>query len=108
MERILFSPSSVQKIKEVYDGTTVSDWTEQENKRGRMLTSVATSWGWNTQDDPYANIKHGINWIDTPGRVDVTEQVEHLLCVPDVTIAVFCTLGSVQPQFDTVSRQTDQ
>ncbi|MDR1891043.1 MAG: elongation factor G [Puniceicoccales bacterium] len=107
-ERILFYTGVVHKIGEVHDGTTVTDWMEQEKERGITITSAAISCGWNTQEGPYANIKHRINLIDTPGHVDFTAEVERSLRVLDGAVAVFCGVAGVQPQSETVWRQMDK
>jgi elongation factor G len=107
-ERILFYTSVVHKIGEVHDGITVTDWMEQEKEPGITITSAAISCGWNTQEGPYANIKHLINLIDTPGHVDFTAEVERSLRVLDGAVAVFCDVTDVQPQSETVWRQMDK
>ncbi|MDR1457368.1 MAG: elongation factor G [Puniceicoccales bacterium] len=107
-ERILFYTGVVHKIGEVHEGTTVTDWMEQEKERGITITSAAISCGWNTKEGPYANIKHRINLIDTPGHVDFTAEVERSLRVLDGAVAVFCGVAGVQPQSETVWRQMDK
>jgi elongation factor G len=107
-ERILFYTGVVHKIGEVHDGTTVTDWMEQERERGITITSAAISCGWTTKDGPYGGIKHRINLIDTPGHVDFTAEVERSLRVLDGAVAVFCGVAGVQPQSETVWRQMDK
>ncbi|MDR3144575.1 MAG: elongation factor G [Puniceicoccales bacterium] len=107
-ERILFYSGVVHKIGEVHDGTTVTDWMEQERERGITITSAAISCGWSTKEGYYADIRHQINLIDTPGHVDFTAEVEHSLRVLDGAVAVFCGVAGVQPQSETVWRQMDK
>ena len=98
-ERILYYTGKSYKIGEVHDGTAVMDWMEQEQERGITITSAATTCFWkNTQ----------INIIDTPGHVDFTVEVERCLRVLDGVIAVFCAVGGVEPQSETVWRQADK
>jgi elongation factor G len=98
-ERILFYTGIAHKIGEVHDGTAVTDWMEQERERGITITAAAISTSW--QD-------HRINIIDTPGHVDFTIEVERSMRVLDGVIAVFCSVGGVQPQSETVWRQADR
>jgi elongation factor G len=98
-ERILFYTGVSQKIGEVHDGQAVMDWMEQEQERGITITSAATTCFWR---------KHRINLIDTPGHVDFTIEVERSLRVLDGVVAVFCAVGCVQPQSETVWRQADR
>ncbi len=98
-ERILFYSGMVHKIGEVHEGTAVTDWMEQERERGITITAAAISASW--QD-------HRINIIDTPGHVDFTIEVERSMRVLDGVIAVFCSVGGVQPQSETVWRQADR
>ncbi|MBI5234072.1 MAG: elongation factor G [Deltaproteobacteria bacterium] len=98
-ERVLFYTGVTYKIGEVHDGTTVMDWMEQERERGITITSAATTCSW-------AN--HKINIIDTPGHVDFTIEVERSLRVLDGAVAVFCAVGGVEPQSETVWRQADK
>jgi elongation factor G len=98
-ERILFYSGVVHKIGEVHDGTTVTDWMEQERERGITITAAAISTSWKD---------HQINIIDTPGHVDFTIEVERSMRVLDGVIAVFCSVGGVQPQSETVWRQADR
>ena len=97
-ERILFYTGRSHKIGEVHDGTAVMDWMEQEQERGITITSAATTCRWK---------EHTINIIDTPGHVDFTVEVERCLRVLDGVIAVFCAVGGVEPQSETVWRQAD-
>ena len=98
-ERILFYSGVVHKIGEVHDGAAVTDWMAQERERGITITAAAISTSW--QD-------HRINIIDTPGHVDFTIEVERSMRVLDGVIAVFCAVGGVQPQSETVWRQADR
>lgn len=98
-ERILFYSGVVHKIGEVHEGTTVTDWMEQERERGITITAAAISTSWKD---------HQINIIDTPGHVDFTIEVERSMRVLDGVIAVFCSVGGVQPQSETVWRQADR
>lgn len=98
-ERILFYSGVVHKIGEVHDGTAVTDWMAQERERGITITAAAISTSWK---------EHQINIIDTPGHVDFTIEVERSMRVLDGVIAVFCSVGGVQPQSETVWRQADR
>ncbi len=98
-ERILYYTGKVHKIGEVHDGAAVMDWMEQEQERGITITSAATTCEWND---------HRINIIDTPGHVDFTAEVERSLRVLDGAIALFCSVGGVEPQSETVWRQADK
>jgi elongation factor G len=98
-ERILFHTGKVHKWGEVDEGTAIMDWMEQEQKRGITITSAATTCFWKG---------HRINIIDTPGHVDFTIEVERSLRVLDGVIAVFCSVGGVEPQSETVWRQADR
>ncbi len=98
-ERILFYSGIVHKIGEVHEGTAVTDWMEQERERGITITAAAISTSWRD---------HRINIIDTPGHVDFTIEVERSMRVLDGVIAVFCSVGGVQPQSETVWRQADR
>jgi len=102
-ERILFYTGVSHKIGEVHDGNATMDWMEQEQERGITITSAATTCFWNGMDDQFK--EHRINIIDTPGHVDFTIEVERSLRVLDGTVAVFCAVGGVQPQSETVWRQ---
>ena len=98
-ERILFYTGVTYKIGEVHDGTATMDWMEQEKERGITITSAATTCTWKD---------HKINIIDTPGHVDFTIEVERSLRVLDGAVAVFCSVGGVEPQSETVWRQADK
>jgi len=98
-ERILFYTGVSHKIGEVHEGTATMDWMEQEQERGITITSAATTCGWKD---------HQINIIDTPGHVDFTIEVERSLRVLDGAVAVFCSVGGVEPQSETVWRQADK
>jgi elongation factor G len=98
-ERILFYSGVVHKIGEVHEGTAVTDWMEQERERGITITAAAISSTWK---------EHKINIIDTPGHVDFTIEVERSMRVLDGVIVVFCSVGGVQPQSETVWRQADR
>lgn len=98
-ERILFYSGIVHKIGEVHDGNAVTDWMEQERERGITITAAAISTSWK---------EHRVNIIDTPGHVDFTIEVERSMRVLDGVIAVFCSVGGVQPQSETVWRQADR
>ena len=98
-ERILYYTGVSHKIGEVHDGTATMDWMEQEQERGITITSAATTCFWND---------HRINIIDTPGHVDFTIEVERSLRVLDGAVAVFCAVGGVEPQSETVWRQADK
>src|SRR5579862_2336891 len=94
-ERILFYTGRVHKIGEVHDGAATMDWMVQEQERGITITSAATAATWR---------EHRINIIDTPGHVDYTVEVERSLRVLDGAVAVFCSVGGVEPQSETVCR----
>ena len=98
-ERILYHTGKIHKIGEVHEGTAVMDWMEQEQERGITITSAVTTCNWG---------KHRINIIDTPGHVDFTIEVERSLKVLDGALVVFCAVGGVQPQTETVWRQADR
>jgi elongation factor G len=98
-ERILYYTGKVHRMGEVDDGTTTMDWMVQEQERGITITAAATTCQWNG---------HGINIIDTPGHIDFTVEVERSLRILDGTIAVFCAVGGVEPQSETVWRQADK
>ncbi len=98
-ERILFYTGRVHKIGEVHDGAATMDWMVQEQERGITITSAATTCLWKD---------HRINIIDTPGHVDFTMEVERSLRVLDGAVAVFCSVGGVEPQSETVWRQADK
>jgi len=107
-ERILFYSGSVHKMGEVHEGTTVTDWMEQERERGITITAAAISCAWNASWGPWKGIKQRINIIDTPGHVDFTAEVERSLRVLDGAVAVFCAVAGVQPQSETVWRQANK
>jgi len=98
-ERILFYTGKLHRIGEVHDGAATMDWMEQEKERGITITSAATTCYWND---------HQINIIDTPGHVDFTVEVERSLRVLDGAVALFCAVGGVEPQSETVWRQADK
>ena len=98
-ERILYYTGVSYKLGEVHEGTAVMDWMEQEQERGITITSAATTCSWRD---------HRVNIIDTPGHVDFTIEVERSLRVLDGVIAVFCGVGGVEPQSETVWRQADK
>ena len=98
-ERILFYTGRTHKLGEVHEGGATMDWMEQERERGITITSAATTAIWND---------HRINIIDTPGHVDFTVEVERSLRILDGTIAIFCAVGGVEPQSETVWRQADK
>ncbi len=102
-ERILFYTGLTHKMGEVHDGAATMDWMEQEQERGITITSAATTTFWK-----YNNNKYKINLIDTPGHVDFTVEVERSLRVLDGAVAVFCAVGGVEPQSETVWRQADK
>ncbi len=112
-ERILFYTGMIHKIGEVHEGTTVTDWMEQERERGITITSAATTCSWVQKKDEgiyktFESIKQRVNIIDTPGHVDFTAEVERSLRVLDGAIAVFCGVAGVQPQSETVWRQANK
>ncbi|MBZ8178830.1 elongation factor G [Oscillatoria salina] len=98
-ERILFYSGIAHKLGEVHEGTAIMDWMEQERERGITITAAAITTSWRD---------HKINIIDTPGHVDFTIEVERSMRVLDGVIAVFCSVGGVQPQSETVWRQADR
>ena len=98
-ERILFYTGKLHRLGEVHDGAAVMDWMEQEKERGITITSAATTCYWKD---------HQINIIDTPGHVDFTVEVERSLRVLDGAVALFCAVGGVEPQSETVWRQADK
>jgi elongation factor G len=102
-ERILFYTGRTHRIGEVHDGAATMDWMEQEQERGITITSAATTAHWIRNEVDYR-----INIIDTPGHVDFTAEVERSLRVLDGAVAVFCAVGGVEPQSETVWRQADR
>jgi elongation factor G len=105
-ERILFYTGISHKIGEVHDGAAVMDWMEQEQERGITITSAATTCFWSGMDKQFP--EHRVNIIDTPGHVDFTIEVERSLRVLDGACAVFCAVGGVEPQSETVWRQANK
>ena len=105
-ERVLFYTGVSHKIGEVHDGAAVMDWMEQEQERGITITSAATTCFWTGMDKQFD--QHRINIIDTPGHVDFTIEVERSLRVLDGACAVFCAVGGVEPQSETVWRQANK
>ena len=105
-ERILFYTGVNHKIGEVHDGAATMDWMEQEQERGITITSAATTCFWKGMDLGYA--EHRINIIDTPGHVDFTIEVERSMRVLDGACMVYCAVGGVQPQSETVWRQANK
>ncbi|WP_179952214.1 elongation factor G [Marinicella rhabdoformis] len=105
-ERVLFYTGISHKIGEVHDGNATMDWMEQEQERGITITSAATTCFWQGMDKQFD--EHRINIIDTPGHVDFTIEVERSLRVLDGAVAVFCAVGGVEPQSETVWRQADK
>jgi elongation factor G len=112
-ERILFYTGMIHRIGEVHEGTTVTDWMEQERERGITITSAATTCFWNQRKEEgvfklFENQKQRVNIIDTPGHVDFTAEVERSLRVLDGAILVFDSVAGVQPQTETVWRQANK
>jgi elongation factor G len=105
-ERVLLYTGRTHKIGEVHDGGATMDWMEQEQERGITITSAATTCFWKGMDKQFED--HRINIIDTPGHVDFTIEVERSLKVLDGACAVFCAVGGVEPQSETVWRQADK
>jgi elongation factor G len=105
-ERILFYTGISHKIGEVHDGAATMDWMEQEQERGITITSAATTCFWRGMDQQFED--HRVNIIDTPGHVDFTIEVERSLRVLDGACAVFCAVGGVEPQSETVWRQANK
>ena len=98
-ERILYYTGRIHRVGEVHEGAATMDWMEQEQERGITITSAATTCFWND---------HRINIIDTPGHVDFTVEVERSMRVLDGAVAIFCAVGGVQPQSETVWRQANR
>jgi elongation factor G len=105
-ERILFYTGVSHKIGEVHDGAATMDWMEQEQERGITITSAATTCFWKGMDGKFP--EHRINIIDTPGHVDFTIEVERSMRVLDGACMVYCAVGGVQPQSETVWRQANK
>jgi elongation factor G len=105
-ERVLFYTGVSHKIGEVHDGAAIMDWMEQEQERGITITSAATTCFWSGMDKQFP--EHRINIIDTPGHVDFTIEVERSLRVLDGGVSLFCAVGGVEPQSETVWRQADK
>src|SRR5664279_1275930 len=102
-ERVLYYTGINYKIGEVHEGTATMDWMVQEQERGITITSAATTTFWKYKNDEYK-----INIIDTPGHVDFTVEVERSLRILDGAVALFCSVGGVEPQSETVWRQADK
>ncbi len=102
-ERILYYTGLTHRIGEVHDGAATMDWMEQEQERGITITSAATTTFWK-----YKDVEHKINIIDTPGHVDFTVEVERSLRILDGTVALFCAVGGVEAQSETVWRQAEK
>lgn len=105
-ERVLYYTGVSHKMGEVHEGSAVMDWMEQEQERGITITSAATTCHWQGMDKQFP--KHRINIIDTPGHVDFTIEVERSLRVLDGAVGVFCSVGGVEPQSETVWRQANK
>ncbi|MDA8224994.1 MAG: GTP-binding protein, partial [Betaproteobacteria bacterium] len=105
-ERILYYTGVSHKIGEVHDGAATMDWMEQEQERGITITSAATTCYWRGMENNYP--EHHINIIDTPGHVDFTIEVERSMRVLDGACMVYCAVGGVQPQSETVWRQANK
>jgi len=105
-ERILYYTGVSYKIGEVHDGAATMDWMEQEQERGITITSAATTCFWSGSSEQFP--EHRVNIIDTPGHVDFTIEVERSLRVLDGAVAVFCAVGGVEPQSETVWRQANK
>ncbi|CAL4323862.1 elongation factor G [Buchnera aphidicola] len=105
-ERILFYTGINHKIGEVHDGTATMDWMEQEQERGITITSASTTTFWSGMNNQYPS--HRINIIDTPGHVDFTIEVERSMRILDGAVMVYCAVGGVQPQSETVWRQANK
>ncbi len=110
-ERILFYTGKTHRMGEVHQGAATMDWMVQEQERGITITSAATTCFWGLETDPETGARaqtHRINIIDTPGHVDFTVEVERSMRVLDAVVAVFCAVGGVQPQSETVWRQANK
>ena len=106
-ERILFYTGKSHKLGEVHDGAATMDWMEQEQERGITITSAATTCFWKGMAQQHKN-PYRINIIDTPGHVDFTVEVERSMRVLDGAVMVYCAVGGVQPQSETVWRQANK
>jgi elongation factor G len=106
-ERILFYTGKSHKLGEVHDGAATMDWMEQEQERGITITSAATTCFWKGMAQQYKT-PYRINIIDTPGHVDFTVEVERSMRVLDGAVMVYCAVGGVQPQSETVWRQANK
>jgi len=111
-ERILYYSGITHRLGEVHEGAATMDWMEQEKERGITITSAATTTFWNYPSEQGKSIKetqeYKINIIDTPGHVDFTVEVERSLRVLDGVVALFCAVGGVEPQSETVWRQANR
>src|SRR5690625_811359 len=105
-ERILFYTGVSHRLGETHEGSAAMDWMEQEQERGITITSAATTAFWSGMSDDYP--EHRINIIDTPGHVDFTIEVERSMRVLDGAVIVYCAVGGVQPQSETVWRQANK
>ncbi|NTW54947.1 MAG: elongation factor G [Chlorobaculum sp.] len=107
-ERILYYTGRLHKMGEVHEGGATMDWMEQEKERGITITSAATTCFWTPKFGHFVGVNHRINIIDTPGHVDFTVEVERSLRVLDGAVALFCAVGGVEPQSETVWRQANK
>jgi elongation factor G len=107
-ERILYYTGRLHRMGEVHEGAATMDWMEQEKERGITITSAATTCFWEPRYGLLKDVRHRINIIDTPGHVDFTIEVERSLRVLDGAVAVFCAVGGVEPQSETVWRQANK
>ena len=107
-ERILYYTGKIHKIGEVHEGAATTDWMVQEQERGITITSAAITAAWTAQTGLLKDVEHRVNIIDTPGHVDFTAEVERSLRVLDGAVAVFCAVGGVEPQSETVWHQADK
>ena len=105
-ERILFYTGMTHKLGEVHDGAATTDWMEQEQERGITITSAAVTTFWKGMDGTLPEYR--FNVIDTPGHVDFTVEVERSMRVLDGAVMVYCAVGGVQPQSETVWRQANK
>ncbi|KES11188.1 Translation elongation factor (GTPases) [Snodgrassella alvi SCGC AB-598-O02] len=105
-ERILFYTGMTHKLGEVHDGAATTDWMEQEQERGITITSAAVTTFWKGMAGQFK--EHRLNIIDTPGHVDFTVEVERSMRVLDGAVMVYCAVGGVQPQSETVWRQANK